>query len=176
MTLIEIAIALPIILVALGMFVQMLAAGSILRKGATEEWAAVCAAQDTVERMRNEEFSEVFKLYNADPFDDPMGPGTAPGHRFEIVGLAPLEGEEFVGEVFLPVIDTGTSVVPVWELREDSNHVRMGTPRDLSGDAMIDDLDHAEDYSLLPIGIEVRWMSGHGPRSVRLETVLTEYR
>ncbi len=41
---------------------------------------------------------------------------------------------------------------------------------------MIDDLDHAEDYSLLPIGIEVRWMSGHGPRSVRLETVLTEYR
>ncbi len=166
----------PIVLIALGMFVQMLHAGAGLRELGNEEWASSAAAQDVLERMRNEDFRELFRLYNADPFDDPGGPGTAPGHRFAVPGLEPLESDPdgMVGEVLLPVWNTGTEVVPVWEVREDLANAELGTPRDLNGDSMVDGKDHSDDYTLLSVVVRLRWRGSNGRRVFRLATVFSE--
>ena len=56
-----------------------------------------------------------------------------------------------------------------------ANRLRSNFALRVSGDSMIDAVDHAEDYVLLPIGIDLRWQGSHGPRSMRLYTVLAEY-
>ncbi len=172
--LLEVAVAVPIVLVALGMFVQMFLMGSGLRGSGRDSWAASGAAQTLLEEMRNEDFGDICRLYNADPFDDPAGPGTSPGNRFAVPGLPPLEG--MVGEIVLPITNSGTEVVPVWELREDVEQAALGMPRDLNGDILVDALDHSEDYTLLPVELRLRWRGVHGPREFSLYTVFAELR
>ena len=53
-------------------------------------------------------------------------------------------------------------------LREDYVDARMGMPRDLNGDSLIDDLDHGEDYIVLPVHIEIQWAGQFGPRMFEL--------
>jgi hypothetical protein len=127
-----------------------------------------------LERMRNESFDELFALYNADPSDDPAGPGTAPGHRFAIEGLDPLEGspDGMVGEVRFPTLEDGGAL----ELREDSEDAELGMPRDLNGDSILDDEDHAGDYILLPVCITVDWNGRHGPRHIEFFTMFADTR
>ena len=176
--LVEIAVAMPIVMIALGMLVQMLHAGAGLREVGTEEWASSSAAQDVLEEMRNEDFRDLFRLYNLDPFDDPGGPGTAPGGAFSVRGLAPRveDADGMVGEILLPFRNTGTEVVPVWEVREDLVDAQLGMPRDLNGDSLVDALNHTADYTLLPVVIRLRWRGQHGPREFRLYTVFSELR
>lgn len=178
MTLIEIAFALPIVLVAFSMMLQTLTAGAGLREVGRESWIASGAAQDVLERMRNEDYRDVFRLYNADPFDDPLGPGTAPGNLFEVPALTAANPEQagMVGEVEFAAWNTGSEVVPVWEVREDIPDARLGTPRDLNADSLIDDANHAEDFSILPVIVTLRWRGRLGPREFRLHTVLSELR
>lgn len=166
----------PIVLVALGMLVQMFTSGTGLREMGREDGIAITAAQTVVEEMRNEDFRQLLALYNADPFDDPAGPGTAPGNRFDVTDLLELETDPdgVVGEVLLPTWNAGSEVAPAWQVREDLDNAAVGTPRDLNGDAIIDDLDHAADYTLLPVVIVLRWRSRLGPREIRLTTVLAE--
>lgn len=178
MTLMEIALAMPIVMIAMGMFVQMFTMGNGLRKGGREGWIASAAAQDLLERVRNEEFADIVRLYNADPFDDPGGPGTAPGATFAVRGLDsvdPAAGTP-VGELILPMVNTGTEVVPVWELREDADLPDLAMPRDLSGDAVVDDDDHSDDYTTLPVMVRIRWRGASGPREYELSTIFTEVR
>ncbi|MBL4771845.1 MAG: hypothetical protein JKY61_12070 [Planctomycetes bacterium] len=178
MTLIEVAVALPIVLVALGMFLQMLTAGLGIRTTSGETWAASCAGQDVLELMRNQAFSELFVAYNADPMDDPGGPGTAPGSSFSVPGLAvrrdDLDG--FVGEVILPFWNAGTDLAPVWQVREDMVQEDLGLPRDLNADSIVDAFDHAGDFTILPVMVRLRWRSKWGPRVMTLSTVLSEVR
>jgi prepilin-type N-terminal cleavage/methylation domain-containing protein len=176
MTLIEVSVALPIVLVALGMFLQMLTAGLGVRNSSSETWAASCAAQDVLERMRNTEFRDLFQQFNADPMDDIAGPGTAHGHLFAAVGLkaAKPDENEFVGEVVLPFVNAGTNVAPMWQVREDHVNADLGLPRDLNSDNLVDSLNHVADFSVLPILIRVRWQGRWGPRTFTLSTVLSE--
>jgi hypothetical protein len=178
LALIEVAIAFPIVLIALGMLVQMLGSGVRLRLSGSEAWAASCAAQTVLESMRNEDFRSLVALYNSDPLDDPGGPGTAPGNRFVVDDLTPLPGAPrgTIGEVFLPLLNTGSEVAPVFEVREDIALPDLGLPRDLNGDAVIDANDHRADYSLLPVEIELRWLCSGGPRLLRITTILSELR
>ena len=178
MTLIEVAVALPVVVISLFMFLQMFVAGGGLRDSGRETWAAGGAAQDVLERMRNEEMVDVFRLYNADAFDDPGGPGTAPGPNFAVPGLLPLadDPDGMVGEILLPAVNTGSEVVPVWELREDVRNPNLGLPRDLNGDALLDDVDHAGDYTILPVLVRLRWQGAQGRREFRLHTVFTALR
>ncbi|MCP3920000.1 MAG: hypothetical protein GY711_31105 [bacterium] len=171
---IEVAIALPIVLLAGSMFLSMVIAGSRQRQINVETARASGSAQDLLERLRNEELTDLFLLYNADPFDDPGGPGTAPGDTFQVEGLTPIEGVTFVGEVLLPVLNIGTEAVPDWQLREDSNNTDLGTPRDLNGDSVVDDRDHRGDVTLLPVHVRVRWQGRFGDRVFQLHTVLVE--
>src|SRR5689334_10004347 len=96
-------------------------------------------------------FSDVFKLYNANPNDDPGIPGTAPGPNFAVPGLQPVDGDPdgFVGEIVFPTIGN--------ELREDVVDPRLGMPRDLTGDGNVDHVDHSGNYKLLPVLLRVRW-------------------
>jgi hypothetical protein len=159
----EIAVALPIVLIALGMFVQMLSAGTELRRGCAEDWSAGAGAQQVLEEIRNEPFRDVFRLYNADPFDDPAGPGTAPGSSFTVEGLMPRpdDPDRAVGSIVFPFVNVGSEVVPVWQVRED---------------ILVDDLDHSDDFTLLPVLVRIQWQGRHGPRELRLHTVFSELR
>ena len=173
MTLLEIAVAMPIVLVAMGMLVQILSVGIGLRRTARESRLANARAQDVLEEMRNENYRDIVRLYNADPFDDPMGPGTAPGSTFSVDGLTTLEATP-LGQVILPTLNTGTEVVPVWETREDMALDDLSLPRDLNGDILIDDQDHSDDYTILPVLVRLQWQSPSGPRTYELQTLLTE--
>ncbi len=177
-TLVEIAVAMPIIALAIGMFIQMLSAGSNLRRTSHENWNASNAIQTVLEEMRNCDFDDLFVLYNDHPFDDPTGAGTAPGAHFDVEGMAPLASDPDgrVGRVVLPTHNAGTTVAPIWQLREDQTNAALGLPRDLSGDSIVDLNDHAGDYSLLPVQVELQWQSTFGPRLVRIQTILTELR
>lgn len=176
--LLEVAVALPILAVALGLYAQILVAGSGLRDTGKESWLANSRAKDTLEHMRNADFRQLFVLYNEDPFDDPGGPGTAPGAGFHVPGLDPVEGDAdgFVGRVILPGFNAGSEVVPDWQVREDQIDPVLGGPRDLNGDVLVDATDHRDDYLLLPVRVEVVWQGLNGPRNLSLETVLAELR
>ena len=176
MTLLEVTVAFPIVLVSIGMFVQMLTGGTGMRDASREAGAAITAAQTAIEEMRNERFDQLLPLFNADPLDDPGGPGTAPGHRFRVDELVPLAAaaDGMVGEIILPVRNAGSEVAPDWEIREDLVLPELGMPRDLNGDAVIDDLDHSDDVSLLPVVVVLRWQGRLGEQEMRVFTVMTE--
>lgn len=162
--------------VASGILLQTMAAGHGLRDSAREEWAATSAAQNVLERLRNEAFLSIVPLYDSDPHNDPSGPGTGPGAAFDVPGLdpAPDDPDGRVGEVVLPVVNVGDEVARDWQVREDIGDARLGVPRDLSGDAIVDARDHGDDYAILPVLVSVRWNGQHGPRELRFFTSITE--
>ena len=129
-----------------------------------ENARAADAARATLETLRAEPLSQIFALYNADPADDPAG--GAPGDRFSVPGLQDDAGGDLVGRVVFPTI--------AGALREDVDDPVLGLPRDLNGDRVIDDLDHALDYAFLPVRVVVEWSSKAGPRRVELNTTLVE--
>jgi hypothetical protein len=122
--------------------------------------------RDMMETLQGvDDFSTVFRLYNDNPLDDA---GTAPGSGFAVAGLQPVEGDPdgFVGEIVFPTIGT--------QLREDLVDPALGMPRDLSGDGVIDSLDHARDYRILPVLLRVRWQGSGIERSMEIRTLLAD--
>jgi prepilin-type N-terminal cleavage/methylation domain-containing protein len=177
-TLIEVLIALPIIAVAASLLCGTIVAARNQTSLQRDRRLASLAARSVLERMRNEKFEDIFPLYNAEPFDDPGGPGTAPGARFAVVGLAaePDDPEPRVGEILLPVLDVSDGgPAPIWQVREDLDLPELSMPRDLNLDHILDAKDHSADYKVLPVRIVIRWQGDLGPRSFVLDTVLTEY-
>ncbi len=176
MTLIELSIAMAIFIVATGMLLQLIASGKSLRETARQEWLATSEAQNVLERMRSLPFRDVARSYDADPANDPNGPGTAPGPWFQAAGLTPLASavDGAIGEVLLPVVNMGTVVAPDWQVREDQGEPLLGMPRDLNGDAVTGSLDCSADHTILPILVRVRWRGRFGPRELRFFTSLTE--
>lgn len=201
-TLIELMVVVSVMLVAVSIFYQMVLSTKRLRVLNHENAVAVEAARCVIEQMRNEDFDQVFELFNADPSDDPGGEGTAPGNRFAVPGLDPLASADdgLIGEVILPALlveeppaggggggqvggmqqaGGGGVVVPAepeWQLREDFVDAELGMPRDLSGDSIVDDEDHSADYLILPIRIRMRWEGIYGDRTLDLYTMVGEFR
>ena len=194
-TLIEIMVVLSVMLVAVSIFYQMVLSTKRLRTVNHENAVAFGAARSIVERMRNEDFADVYRIYNADPSDDPGAPGSAPGNRFPVEGLPPLSSaaDGMVGEVMFPSVAVKTKpaggspgvvgfgalqaqAIPEWQLREDFADAELGMPRDLNGDSIIDDLDHGDDYLILPVRVRLEWEGVFGSRSVELYTMLGEFK
>ena len=205
MTFIELMVVLTILVVAVSIFSRIVVATSRLRETNRENAIAGEAARITLEEMRGHEFQLVFSLYNSDPDDDPEGPGTAPGDRFTAPGLTPLgtASDGLVGRIIFPVPkilqadisgsedgdgpleDPATTeeaapppppLTKSEQLREDSVHPRLGMPRDLNGDSIIDDEDHSDDYFILPVQIRIEWEGLNCPRSFDLYTMLTRFK
>jgi hypothetical protein len=72
-----------------------------------------------------------------------------------------------VGRIRFP--DTPNS-----ELREDVYMPELGLPMDLNGDGIIDELDHSQDYKILPVIVEVQWVGKTGDREFSLHALLME--
>jgi type II secretory pathway pseudopilin PulG len=164
----ELAITVTIMAVALGAIVSTLTASIFLSSANRESHQAMLAARSAVERVRGETFANAFATFNADPADDPGGPGTAPGNAFDVPGLSPqaADPDGRVGEILFP----GDG----FQLREDVVDAGLGLPRDLSADGEIDAADHAGDYVLLPVQVRLRWRGESGNREVEYVTYLME--
>lgn len=175
MTLVEVQVAMIIAMVALALLGQTVASVARTRAVNHEHALAARETRNVLERMNGEDFFDLFALYNADPADDPDGVGTAPGATFAVRGLQPQEGAAAVGTLRFPSLES-VLTPGTWELREDVVDRRLGMPRDLNLDGLVDTLDHAGDYCLLPIQVEVRWRGKGGNRSHVVFTMLSEMR
>ncbi len=166
-----------VLLVALSIFSSTVAATMRMRTSNRDNAVAAEAARVVLEIMRDQPFDQLLALYNADPLDDPGGQGTAPGHRFTVEGLepAPESPDGMIGEIRFPVVNVGTDEEPDWELREDVDDRQLGMPRDLSGDAVTDEEDHASDYVRLPVGVNLAWQGEAGPRELTFHVMFCEF-
>ena len=166
---VELAIAIAILTIALGATVSTLVASTALSKTDRETTLAIHAAQSALERVKGEAFEDAFASFNADPNDDPPpgGPGTAPGSAFAVPGLnlRAADPDGFVGQIFFP----GDGLV----LREDLVDAALGMPRDLNNDVVLDANDHAGDYTVLPVRVRVEWTGETGNRQLEFVTTLT---
>ena len=173
-TFIELAVVMTILLSALLIFSSTVSSVAKTRSVNRETSLAVAAARNLLETLRSEDFATVYRLYNADPSDDPDGPGTAPGHRFAVAGLddAPDSPDGLEGEVVFPTaFDAGGAL----QLREDVEYRALGMPRDLSGDGQVDDQDHSATYFVLPVQVRLRWTGATGVRQFELNSQLCRY-
>lgn len=174
MTLIEVVMVLGILAVAFGMFSTTMVASNRTRSINRDTALAAEAARKVFEAMRNLNQGQLYQLYNSMPADDPGGEGTAPGPEFAILGLDALPGDldGMVGHITLAerLVDGN------WQLREDVIDPALGLPRDLNGDSVLDELDHALDYLVFPVRIELDWQGRFGPRHMTVSTMLTRFR
>jgi type II secretory pathway pseudopilin PulG len=131
------------------------------------------AAKAMLERVQAEAFPQAFRSFNGAGSDDPSGPNTAPGANFVVPGLRALPGDADgrPGEIVFPTNSAAPTV-----LREDVVDSKLGMPHDLNGDGVIDALNHATDYKLLPVLVRVTWQAVDGTTGkVELKTMLASY-
>lgn len=169
LTLLELMFALTLMVIGLLGFAQVLMITSASATAAREEAIASQAAGEMLKTIQSAGFVQIFGLYNGSTADDPGGIGTAPGKDFAILGLnaVPNDPDGLPGEILFPTV-TGAPTA----LREDLVDARFGTPRDLSGDGVIDANNHAGDYSLIPVVVQVRWRGARGVGTYELKTMI----
>src|SRR5262245_25745033 len=170
-TFLELTIVMVILLVALLIFSSTISGIARQRTAQREAALAQAAARNALESIRAEDFADVFALYNSNPADDPDGAGTAPGNRFAVEGLDALSDDiaDLEGEILFPTVD---DVNGLPQLREDVDNRKLGMPRDLSGDNVVDQTSHGGDYFILPLEIRVRWRGRSGTCHYELVTQL----
>jgi len=130
-------------------------------------------ARAMLERIQAEAFSQAFRSFNATGVDDPGGPNTAPGANFAVAGLraAADDPDGQPGEIIMP-----TPAGLPGELREDVVNEKLAMPHDLNGNQLVDALNHATNYKLLPVLVRVRWRASDGTVGVvELKTCLANY-
>ena len=166
-TLLELMIALVVVTIAVGAISTSMASTSSLSRATEERGIALDAALSVMEAMRATDPQEVFVRYNQTTLDDPAA-GASPGRYFAVPGLTvrPGDPDGFVGEVIFP----GDGV----QLLESGTDVELGMPRDLNGDGVtdpiIDLIDHAGDYTILPARVRIEWEGQGGRQRVEMYT------
>jgi prepilin-type N-terminal cleavage/methylation domain-containing protein len=165
-TLIEVMVSLVVLSVCSYLLTSTISATIAHSVTQREQAVATDAAANVFEDMRNEQFLELLRLYDDDPLNDPLGPGTAAGMNFAVTGLTPFDGDldGFVGRITLPLIEG--------QLREDCDLPRLELPRDLNGDTMVDAKDHKDDFIILPVMVTIEWDGFAGKRTLEITTML----
>lgn len=169
-SMLELMVAIAALSVGLLGFTQALVTAMRAQRMSHEQGLALEAARRQVELMKTVGFSNIFRQFNGHRGDDLLGPALAPGAQFAVPGLqAPRgSGSALPGEILFPVLEDQPGV-----LREDLARPEFGTPLDLDLDnGVIDSMDHASNYRVLPVVIRVRWSSMAGTGEVRLATML----
>lgn len=165
---VEVALSILILTVAAYLLSSTISASLSHTVSKRDQATAVEAVMNKMEELRATPFADVFKSFNDDPADDPFGAGTAPGSAFDVIGLDAVRsvGDAVVrvGSVRLPVLDG--------QLREDIEDPELGMPRDLSGDLVVDGLDHSGDALVLPVIVRVEWEGRLGVREFEMSTLL----
>jgi len=134
---------------------------------------ATQAARQILESIQAQAFAEAFRYYNGTPDDDPGGIGTAPGKNFDVPGLSARANDPDgrVGEVIFPTPPGQPGV-----LRETTTDAKVGMPRDLNGDGLVNPLaDYALTYTILPVRVRVQWTNAAGSGAVELRTLLGNF-
>lgn len=169
-TLVEVMVAFVLLSVAMMGFSRSVVSSMMAANTDRDVRRATEASRGIMERLSGATFGDVFELYNGNPLDDIDGIGSAPGMRFDVRGLTAQDDDADgqVGEVLLPFIEIGG----IWQVREDLDLPELGLPRDLSGDGIIDNLDHSGDYVLLPARIRIEWKGAGAPAHVEFHTIL----
>jgi prepilin-type N-terminal cleavage/methylation domain-containing protein len=159
-TLLELLVAISVFGIAMAALTLTQLSTRALSRTNQETSAALDAAQGVIEAIWATDPEDVFRLYNANPGDDPVE--GAPGATFSVRGLtaAADDADGMVGEVVFP----GDG----FELREDAVEPALGMPRDLDLDENLDDTDHSADYRLLPYMVRLRWHGAAGIQQVEL--------
>ena len=158
-TLLELVIVAGVLLFALLMFTQTMGSSMALTGVNRETSLASEGARDALERLQGEDFALLFANHAASA-------------GFAVPGLDPLDDDAdgLVGEFRFPSVSGAAGP----ELREDVVDERLGMPRDLNGDGVVDALDHRNDYRLLPVAVTLRWKGQSGPRTLELETLIAD--
>jgi hypothetical protein len=131
-----------------------------------ETTVAMLQARSVLEQMQSLDLEAVYSSYNQSAADDV---GVVPGSTFAVAGLNvdPADADGVAGQVLFPEVQVGLG----WELREDVVDAALGMPMDFNGNG-IDALNHAGDYQLLPVRLQVRWSGVTGPRTINLVALL----
>ncbi len=168
MTLVEVMIAMVVVTISVYMLTSTVMATIGHRASNRERVNAADAARNMLERLRHEEFEDLFALYNADPSDDPGGVGTAPGPHFAVRSLAARadDPDGFVGEVIMAC--SGPAYM------ENQAFAELHFPRDVNGDTTVDELDHADDYVLLPVIVRLNWEGRAGKKGLEMFTMFSK--
>jgi len=166
-TLLELIVSLTVFTLAAGGIVGSLIRVSNVNRQNRELFEAAQVANDILETLRRFPVGDVVVLCNGDPADDPPGL-VGPGPTFAVPGLTPQVGDPdgVVGEILFP-LQGGI-------LREDLVDARLGMPRDLNLDLVVDGDDRAADYRLLPVRIRVQWTGVSGDQQYEVVSLLTE--
>lgn len=172
-SLVELSLVMGVLLFTLLVLSSSLGESIKLGESNEETALAIDGARQIVEVLDGvEEFGDVFALYNADPGDDPDGPGTAPGAGFAVEGLQPAEDDpdQLVGEIVFPAAPDGSGGLVLDELLDDPD---LGMPRDLDGNGLVDS-SAVTDYRLLPVLVRMRWVGTQGERTLTIRTLLAD--
>lgn len=172
-TVVEVAIAMLVLVVAVGGLSGALMSGINLSRANDETEVARERAFQMAEAIQAETFRDIFALFNEDPNDDPGGPNTAPGAGFAVDGLTPRGGDAdgMVGRIAFPTVEDGFLGL---QLREDVLDPALGMPRDLDGDGNVDVANHEDDYVVLPVTVLVEWRGVTGDAQVAVNLLLVE--
>lgn len=172
LTLIEVLCALTILLLSVLGFAQAITASARNAQATKERTLATEAARRMIEELEANVFPEVFWRYNDFANDDPGGAGTAQGAHFAVPALHLQNGDAdgFVGDIVFPTRPNLPGA-----LREDVVDAKLGTPRDLNADGLIDSVNHAGNYRILPVLVRVRWRGAAGNSQVELRTMLGDF-
>ncbi len=171
-TLLEVMVASVVLAIGVASVSAAMVSAVALNNVNRETSLAQQSARMMLETVRATQFGDAFATYNLSAFDDPGGPGTAPGQNFAVAGLSAQAGDadNMAGQIVFPTVVVGA----IDQLREDVVDGDFGMPRDLSGDGIIDGVNHAGDYQLLPVRVRVAWRGFSGNRALELESYLVD--
>lgn len=163
----EVLIVVVVLSVAMTMVTGTMASASKLGPLQRERARAGEAAREMIELLRIEPHHRLFELYNADPDDDPAGPGTAPGPHFPVTGL-PVPDSDADGMCGFVRMPRAPRQPGLWETTVDP---KLGLPRDLNANGEIDDEPVTDTYTLLPVEVIVQWQSQGRVHRFALQTM-----
>ena len=164
MSLIEVMVSVVVLVVAVGTSLGSMTTFNDLAESDRELAIAYTEAERAIEKIRNEDFANIFATYNQDSGDDP--PGADAGPSFDVEGLEGHDGGS-AGSIVFPVDPDDSGY-----LREDLVLPLLGLPRDLNGDGVIDSANHATDHIILPMFVRLDWTGASGNRSIQLPVYL----
>ena len=164
-SLIEVAVAMAVLAIVGTGSSAMLVTSTGSNRGNLEGVLAAEATLGVLDELRALPRAEVFARYNAFTGDDPAT-GVSPGASFDVAGLSATadDPDGRVGTIEFP--GDGTLLIEDVDMRE------LGMPRDLNGDTLVDEADHALDYVALPVRVSVTYLGRNGPRTTSFVTML----